>query len=112
MKMLLEDVGVKQEDRLPVQPAREYTKKLRSQAETNDAKYVMAFELKDGRIVTGRTSNLMDSSSAAILNSIKVLANVADEIPLLSLTILETIQKTKAEVLHNRMPVLNANEIL
>ena len=112
MKMLLEDVGVKQEDRLPVQPAREYAKKLRSQAETNDAKSVMAFELKDGRIVTGRTSNLMDSSSAAILNSIKVLANVADEIPLLSLTILETIQKTKAEVLHNRMPVLNANEIL
>lgn len=54
----------------------------------------------------------MDSSSAAILNAIKVLANVADEIPLLSLTILETIQRTKADVLHNRMPVLNANEIL
>lgn len=112
MKMLLEDVGVQQEDRPPVLPARRYAEKLRAQTETNDAKSVMAFELSDGRIVTGRTSNLMDSSSAAILNAIKVLANVADEIPLLSLTILETIQRTKADVLHNRMPVLNANEIL
>ena len=46
------------------------------------------------------------------MNSIKKLANVGDEIPLLSLTILETIQKTKSDVLHNRRPILNANEIL
>ncbi|MGP6139042.1 MULTISPECIES: DUF1846 domain-containing protein [unclassified Jeotgalibaca] len=112
MKILLDEADLTHTDRLSVQPARDYADKCRQRAETNETQAVMAFELNDGRIVTGRTSNLMDSSSAAILNSIKFLANVADEIPLLSLTILETIQKTKADVLHNRRPILNANEIL
>lgn len=112
MKILMEEAGVKSDDRVPVKPAREYAEVLRQKTENNDIKAVIAFELKDGRIVTGKTSSLMDSSSAALLNSIKVLANVADEIYLLSPMILETIQKTKSAVLHNKMPMLNANEIL
>lgn len=112
MKILLEDANLKQEDRPSVNPARAYAEELKKRDGDNETKAVMAFELKDGRIVTGRMSTLMDSSSAAILNSIKTLANVADEIPLLSAQILETMQKMKVEVLHNRMPVLNANEIL
>lgn len=112
MKILLDEANLTHTDRPAVQPARDYANSCRERYETTDPQAVMAFELKDGRIVTGRTSGLMDSSSAAILNSIKTLANVADEIPLLSLTILETIQKTKSDVLHNRRPILNANEIL
>lgn len=112
MQILLDQANLKQTDRPAVQPARDYAKRCRKRSETNETPAVIAFELKNGQIVTGRTSNLMDSSSAAILNSIKQLANVADEIPLLSLAILETIQKTKSDVLRNRRPVLNANEIL
>lgn len=112
MKILMEDAGLKPGDRKPVEPAREYAETLRQKSENNDVQAVIAFELKDGRIVTGKTSKLMDSSSAAILNSIKTLANVADEIFLLSPMILETMQKTKADVLQNKMPILNANEIL
>lgn len=112
MKMLLDEADLTPTDRPCVQPSRDYADACRQRFETTDTQAVIAFELNDGQIVTGRTSNLMDSSSAAILNSIKKLANVGDEIPLLSLTILETIQKTKSDVLHNRRPILNANEIL
>lgn len=114
IKILMEETGVRKEDRGAVRPAREYSEKLRQKygTGTNDIQAAIAFELNDGRIVTGRTSTLMDSSSAALLNSIKVLANVSDDIFLLSPMILETMQRTKRDVLHGRVPTLNANEIL
>ena len=73
---------------------------------------VMALELNDGRMITGRASSLMDAGSAALLNAIKELANIADEILLLSPVILEPIRNLKANELGGRMTALNANEIL
>lgn len=72
----------------------------------------MAFELPDGQIITGRSTDLMDSSAAAILNSIKYLANISDEILLLSPVILETIRKMKDVDLRSKITALNANEVL
>lgn len=113
MKILMEEADLKKEDRAPVRRAREYAEELRQRNEkTSDVQAAIAFELNDGRIITGRTSSLMDSSSAALLNSIKELANVSDDIHLLSPMILETIQNMKKDVLHSRVPTLNANEIL
>ena len=112
MKLILEEVLLKEEDRVPVGPAREYAEQLRSKMDKNDLPAVMALELNDGTVITGRTSDLMDSSSAALLNAIKYLANIADEILLLSPAILETIQRLKIEGLQSRLPALNANEIL
>ena len=54
----------------------------------------------------------MDSCSAAILNSLKILANISDEIFLLSPLVLETIQNMKTNDLHSKITSLNANEIL
>lgn len=54
----------------------------------------------------------MDSCSSAILNSIKTLANISDEILLLSPVILETIQTMKQKELHSKITALKANEIL
>ncbi|MGO2100115.1 DUF1846 domain-containing protein [Vagococcus salmoninarum] len=112
IKLIMEELLLKQEDRVAVQPARDYAEQLRQQSQNNDTQAVIAFELTDGRVVTGRTSNLMDSCSAALLNSIKTLANISDDILLLSPVILETIQKLKIEALHSRMTALNANEVL
>lgn len=112
MKLIMEEVELSQTDRAPVVPAREYAQKLKDQSETNDIQGVLAFELKDGRVITGRTTTLMDSSSAAMLNSIKELAGISDEIHLLSPMILETIQKMKKHDLHSKMPILKISEIL
>jgi len=112
MMLIMEELELKKEDRKTVGPARKYSERLREHAGNNDVPAVIAFELPDGRIITGRSSCLMDSCSAAILNSIKKLANIGDEIYLLSPVIIETIQNLKKRDLHSRITALNANEIL
>ena len=47
----------------------------------------IAFEMPDGKIITGKKSSLMDAPSAAILNSLKYLSNFDDELLLISPTI-------------------------
>lgn len=112
MKLIMEEINLKKEDRIPVLPARKYADQLKDKTKNNDTPAVMAFELQDGQVITGRASNVMDSSSAAILNSIKTLANISDEIYLLSPLILETIQDLKVKDLHSKITSLNASEIL
>lgn len=72
----------------------------------------MAIELCDGTIVTGKTTPLLGSASAAILNALKVLGNIDDRIPLISPNIIEPIQKLKVESLGNNNPRLHTDEIL
>ncbi|MGX7418366.1 DUF1846 domain-containing protein [Carnobacterium gallinarum] len=112
IKMILEEVELKKEDRGPVLPARNYSDHLKGLNEGNEIQAVIAFELNDGRFVTGKTTPLMDSSSAAILNSLKILANISDDLFLLSPVVLETIQNMKTNELHSKLTSLNANEVL
>jgi len=110
MKVIMEEVGLKQEDRKCVLPAREYAAKLRECTDENIP--VIAFEFEDGTIITGRSSATMDCCSAAILNAIKYLAGISDEIYLLSPLILNTIRDLKEKDLKSKITYLNANEIL
>ncbi len=71
-----------------------------------------AIEMPDGTIITGKTSALLGASSAAILNALKYLAGLDDEIHLISPTIIEPIQKLKVEHLGNRNPRLHIDEVL
>ena len=72
----------------------------------------MAIELPDGQIVTGKSSELMNDTASAVLNSIKLLAGLADEILLISPIVLEPIVRLKKEVLGSRYPVLKLEEVL
>ena len=109
MKVIMEELELKQEDRKTVTPAREYAQYNKSEDKETPA--IIALELPDGKIVTGKESNLMDNCSAGILNAIKSLAGISDEIFLLSPVIFNTIQKYKSEVLNNKISTLNLNEI-
>ncbi|MBQ4145337.1 MAG: DUF1846 domain-containing protein, partial [Clostridia bacterium] len=71
-----------------------------------------AMELPDGRLVTGKTSELLGASSALLLNALKTLANIDDEIHLISPTVIEPIQHLKVDHLGNRNPRLHTDEIL
>ena len=71
-----------------------------------------AIELPDGSIVTGKTSDLLGASAALLLNSLKTLAGIADDIMLISPVIIEPIQKLKIEHLGNENPRLHTDEIL
>lgn len=113
MKLIMEEVGLKQEDRACVLPAREYSAKLKEGGNCDyETVPVIAFEFEDGKIITGRSSATMDCCSAALLNAIKYLAGISDEIYLLSPLILNTIRDLKDRDLHSKITYLNANEIL
>ena len=71
-----------------------------------------AIELPDGRVVTGKTSSLMGASSAMILNALKTLAGVEDEVKLISPSIIEPIQQLKVAHLGNHNPHLHIEETL
>ena len=113
-QIIMEEIALRPEDRPCVQPARDYAEQLKANAQ-DDPDFipsVVAIELTDGQIITGRASSLMDASASAILNTIKSLANIADEILLLSPNILEPIQNLKAKELSGRITSLNTSEIL
>ena len=71
-----------------------------------------AIELSDGRIITGKTSNLLGASSAMLLNALKALGGIPDDIHLLSPSIIEPIQRLKVEHLGNHNPRLHMDEVL
>ena len=72
----------------------------------------VAIELNDGRIVTGKTSSLLGSSSAALLNALKALAGIDDATDVISPEILAPIQNLKVDNLGNHNPRLHTDEVL
>ncbi len=71
-----------------------------------------AIELHDGRIVTGKTSALLGSCSAVLLNALKALAGVDDDVQLISPAVIEPICRLKTSNFGCHNPRLHADEIL
>lgn len=110
MKFIMEELELKAEDRKVVVLARNYCAK--HQHEQDQKCQVVALELSDGRGITGKFSSLMSGAAAVILNAIKLLAQIPDDVHLISPLVLEPILKLKQEILHTSTPSLNAEEIL
>ena len=72
----------------------------------------VAIELNDGRVVTGKTSNLLGASSAALLNALKALAGIDKDVDIISPEVLEPIQRLKTANLGNHNPRLHTDEVL
>lgn len=71
-----------------------------------------AIELHDGKIITGRTSELLGASSAMLLNTLKYLAGIDDSVHMLSPDIIEPIQNLKTQHFGNKNPRLHTDETL
>lgn len=72
----------------------------------------MAMELEDGTIVDSKTSALLSAPAALLLNALKHLAGISDDLVLISPSIIEPISKMKINNLGNHNPRLHADEIL
>ena len=110
-KLLMEEVGATRYDRKVVAPAEEYAEMKRAENERYENVIVAAIELPDGRIVTGRSSHRMAASAAMILNAVKTLAGLADDIPVISAQVLENLQKMNVEFFGDKSS-LNCEEII
>ena len=71
-----------------------------------------ALQLPNGKIVTGRTTDLMGPASTMLLNALKALGKINDDILLLSPTVIEPIQHLKVDHLGNENPRLHTDETL
>ena len=104
LDLLMKKAGVSPADRKVVAPA------LRRAGETGSP--AAAMELPDGRIVTGKTSDLLGASSALLLNALKALGGMPKDLHLISPVALDPIQHLKVDHLGNRNPRLHTDETL
>ncbi len=111
-ELIMEEVDVKPEDRPVVLPARKAAEEV-TEGKGNDGIFCgAALQLNDDRIVTGKNSPLIHAASAVVLNSIKILAKIPDNIHLLSPQIIESIRNMKGNVLGVKTLNLDLEETL
>ena len=89
---IMEQLGIKEEERPVVLPAR------RKSAACGGVP-AAAIEMPDGRIITGKATELMSAASGALLNSIKVMADIPKSTLLMSPTVLEPLLSLKNDLL-------------
>jgi len=113
VELLMEDLGLKAQDRLVVEPARKAAEEAKEKGKGNQGIYCgAALELKDGKIITGKNSGLMHASSSLVLNAIKVLAGLPDQIHLISPNIIEQISKMEKDIFNAKSVSLDLEETL
>ena len=104
IKMIMRHIGISVDDRSIVKYAI-------NKAESTKVP-VLALEMNDGTIITGKQSSLLTATSAALINAIKYLTGIKDKLKLISPSIFEPLQMLKKDVLHNFNYRLNAQDVL
>ncbi|MCG7459263.1 MULTISPECIES: DUF1846 domain-containing protein [Corynebacterium] len=102
--VIMAKAGIKVEDRPVVAPARQRAEETGEPAS--------AMQLHDGTMITGRTAPLLGCSAAMLLNALKHLAGIDDDIHLLSPESIEPIQTLKTKHLGSKNPRLHTDEVL
>ena len=104
LELLMKKAKVSAEDRRVVKPALDRAE--------NTGLPAAAMELPDGKIVTGKTSDLLGACAALLLNALKELAGLPDELHLIAPEVIDPIQHLKVDHLGNRNPRLHTDEVL
>lgn len=104
IELLMNTAGISPDDRPVVAAANQKAAETEAPA--------AAIELPDGRIITGKTSNLLGATSALLLNALKELGGIDDSVDLISHEVLRPVQSLKVDVLGNHNPRLHTDELL
>ncbi|MDO8525810.1 MAG: DUF1846 domain-containing protein, partial [Candidatus Omnitrophota bacterium] len=110
---LMEEMGVKVTDRSVVAVARKAAEDAEKDGKGFAGIYCGAgIKLRDDRIVTGKNSFLMHAASSLVLNAIKMLARIPDELFLISPQIINQISNLKEGILKLDPESLDLEETL
>jgi len=104
IELIMKQAGTTKEDRRVVTAALAHSEKTGGPA--------AAMELPDGRIITGKTSELLGASAALLLNALKDLAGIAHEKHVISPSAIEPLQRLKTSYLGSKNPRLHTDEVL
>ncbi len=112
---LMHKLNLKAEDRIPVEAARKAAQIAKDAGKGKAGGNIVsgaAIQLKDGRIVTGRNSDELHAVAAMMLNAIKELSGIPEQIPLIAPTIIKSIAYMKHDILKGDYTSLNLDEAL
>ena len=104
IELLLQQAHIVAADRTTVSPAL-----VRAEATGAPA---AAMELPDGRVITGKTGDLLGSSAALLLNALKELSGIDHDVHVLSPESIAPIQTLKTKYLGSKNPRLHTDEVL
>lgn len=106
VELLMEDMNIKPEDRVVVEPARRAAVEAREKGKGNEGIFCgAAIQLHDNTIVTGKNSVHMHAASSMVLNAVKKLADIPDKIHLLSPMVIESITSLDRHFLKSKKTV-------
>ncbi|MCL1904467.1 MAG: DUF1846 domain-containing protein [Oscillospiraceae bacterium] len=103
IEKIMKQLELSPENRRPVKPAVE-------KSEDNDCPAI-ALILRDGSVITGRTTGLLSASASLVLNCVKKTAGIPDDIHLIAPFVLEPMLTLKEDILHEK-GLLNLVEVL
>lgn len=103
VKRLMNELGIDENFLDVVKPALDKSKK--------EKKHVISLKLPSGKIITGKETDLLSPASSLILNAIKELSNIPDNINLLSPKILKPMLELVPRM-GERDTSLNLEEVL
>ena len=112
---LMQKLGLKPEDRIPVEAARQAAQNAKEAGKGKAGGNIVsgaAIRLKDGRILTGRNSDEMHAAAAMMLNTVKELAGIPAQIPLIAPNVIQSIAHMKHDILKGGYTSLNLDEAL
>ena len=114
MEQILEKLKLSEEDLLTVRGARGAAKEAQKSKDKGERGVYCgaAIELKNGKIISGKNSPLLHAEAACILNAIKFLAKIPDEIDLLSPRVIKSMNQIKSKILKEKSRSLEVNEVL
>ena len=104
IQLLMEECGITTSDRPAVPMARDIAE--------STGRPGVAIQLPDGHIVTGKTKELLGASSAALLNALKYLSGIDDNIMLISPEVISPIMALKSDHLGSKNPRMHTDELL
>lgn len=104
LELLMKQAGVTVHDRKVVDAALSYAEETGGPA--------AALELDNGKMILGKTSDLLGALSAVLLNSLKELAGIDRHYHVISPAAIEPIQLLKTEYLGSYNPRLHTDEVL
>ncbi len=104
IKILLERINLTPNDRVVVPAALEKFKVTSTPS--------VAIELKDGTIITGKTTELMSAATTSVINAIKYLSGISDDFLLLPSSVLRPIKKLKEDEKGMEDSLLTLQEVL
>lgn len=102
IKVLMNELDLKESNRKVVDVALKKAEK--------EKRHVISLELPNGKIITGKQTELLNPASSLLINAMKELTHIPDEIDLLSPSVLEPIQKFKSKTKEHE--TLNLQEVI